>query len=598
VAEVRVTQFYANKESFSIEAKYIFPLDSNCAVCDFVAEIEGKRIQAHAKEKKRAAMEYDAAVKRGDGAYLLEAEKEDVFYVSLGNIPPWTRVTLTITYVVELECVSSSSSSIRFVLPTAVAPRYIPPYPPSSNNKSLKSKGVPYFEPWYSCWSLDLYSSVSSVSTSSSSSEEDTNVNNNGKKERRRSSRRTSSNSTEDNDENNNKNKKPKKEDNSHNNDIMQKVNLLQTREVPYALSVYLRLEMPSYIEEITSKTHSVFTVFDGNEDDQRRKAGVMFARENEPLNGDFVLDIRTRDGHQPRALIEEGRQSSESSLTSGSTTSFDVKESVMMVTLVPHFHLNAMSKAEIVFVVDRSGSMSDSIHQAKIALSFFLDELSSNGNNNSSSLYFNIVGFGSNYVMLFADRSRRSTDNVSITKARTHVQSMEANMQGTEILPPLRAVYDLPEIPDHPRQIIVLTDGEVSNTEEVIELVRQNHQERHPDWRLFTMGIGTGVSHSLVRGMARMGKGTVQMVGSDQTLEPYVEAAWRQALQPALTNVTIDWGIGNSMSAASSPSTSSSSSTSANKNKRRSSKAEDTSPHKEDILKRQVTFIVVLVTL
>ena len=561
-----MTQFYYNKEPIPIEAKYIFPLDSNSAVCDFQADIDGQLVQAVAMEKTQAATQYDAAIKRGDGAYLLEAEREDVFQVSLGNVPPWTRVNLTITYVVELDADSTTTNAttttsssndavIRFVLPTAVAPRYI-----------TLPKPAPHKKPWYTYWSHNLSSAVSTSDNSNkthhgkndsndSSSSDD--VNDDVRRRRSSSSRRGSSSTRENAKDNSNKSRKKQKRGHEHNddegNDIMQNVNRLQRRKVPYALSLYVRLEMPSTIEEITSKTHPIYTVFDGDgelEDGDRRKAGVMFARENEPLNGDFVLKIKTRDGHQPRALIEDAseRQATKSvSSPSSSTNGGDAKEQAMMVTLVPHFVLDSLLKAEVVFVVDRSGSMQGSkISQTKLALSFFLNALTTTASNNDqSSFYFNIVGFGTNYEVLFSDRSRSSRDANSIEVAQRHVlESIEADLGGTILLEPLKAVYALPEIPGHPRQIIVLTDGEVADTEEVIALVRENHQQRHSDWRLFAMGIGSSVSHSLVRGMAKVGRGTVQMVGDDKELEPFVEAAWRQALQPSLTNVQVDWGI------------------------------------------------------
>jgi len=74
-------------------------------VCGFEAEIAGNRIVGEAKEKQQAKRcekemislsfsilfdilftffrEYDAAISRGDGAYLLEEEKADIFKVKV-----------------------------------------------------------------------------------------------------------------------------------------------------------------------------------------------------------------------------------------------------------------------------------------------------------------------------------------------------------------------------------------------------------------------------------------------------------------------------------------------------------------------------------
>ena len=57
--------------------------------------------------------------------------------------------------------------------------------------------------------------------------------------------------------------------------------------------------------------------------------------------------------------------------------------------------------------------------------------------------------------------------------------------------------------------QVFVLTDGQVSNTEAVISLVEKNNANT----RVFSLGIGSSVSHHLVEGLARAGKGTSQFV-------------------------------------------------------------------------------------
>jgi len=122
-AEVKITQRYINTLAFPIEANYIFPLDEHAAVCEFEAEINGKRIIGIAKEKNEARAEYNQAVSRGDGAYLLEQEKADIFKAKVGNIPSGCEVSVSVKYVAEIK---NELDKIRFVVPTNVAPRYAP----------------------------------------------------------------------------------------------------------------------------------------------------------------------------------------------------------------------------------------------------------------------------------------------------------------------------------------------------------------------------------------------------------------------------------------------------------------------------------------
>ncbi|XP_026564599.1 poly [ADP-ribose] polymerase 4 isoform X2 [Pseudonaja textilis] len=119
VAEVVVFQTYENETESPIEAKYVFPLDDTAAVCGFEAFIKGKHIIGEVKEKEKAHQEYREAISRGDGAYLMDQDAPDIFTVSVGNLPPSTKVLIKITYITEL---SYENGNLCFHLPAAVAP--------------------------------------------------------------------------------------------------------------------------------------------------------------------------------------------------------------------------------------------------------------------------------------------------------------------------------------------------------------------------------------------------------------------------------------------------------------------------------------------
>ncbi|XP_069495299.1 protein mono-ADP-ribosyltransferase PARP4 isoform X2 [Ambystoma mexicanum] len=118
-AQVVVFQTYTNASKVPIEAKYVFPLDGNAAVCGFEAFINGKHIIGEVKEKKEAHREYREAVSQGHGAYLMDQDMPDVFTVSVGNLPPKATVLIKITYVTELVM---EYGLVKFTLPVAVAP--------------------------------------------------------------------------------------------------------------------------------------------------------------------------------------------------------------------------------------------------------------------------------------------------------------------------------------------------------------------------------------------------------------------------------------------------------------------------------------------
>jgi Ca-activated chloride channel family protein len=114
----------------------------------------------------------------------------------------------------------------------------------------------------------------------------------------------------------------------------------------------------------------------------------------------------------------------------------------------------------------------------------------------------------------------------------------MEANLGGTELLPALKAVLEQPTSPELPRQIVILTDGEVTNTDSVLALAKAHAATS----RIFTFGIGAGASHHLVRGLARAGGGTAEFIHPGERIEPKVLRQIARLLAPALTNVRIEW--------------------------------------------------------
>jgi uncharacterized protein with von Willebrand factor type A (vWA) domain len=78
----------------------------------------------------------------------------------------------------------------------------------------------------------------------------------------------------------------------------------------------------------------------------------------------------------------------------------------------------------------------------------------------------------------------------------------MFANLGGTNILKPLQEVLSRAPKEGYPRQLFILTDGEVDNTKACVDFVR-----KHADTtRVFTFGVGNEASQDLVKGLAKAG--------------------------------------------------------------------------------------------
>ncbi|XP_063855565.1 von Willebrand factor A domain-containing protein 5A-like [Scylla paramamosain] len=120
------------------------------------------------------------------------------------------------------------------------------------------------------------------------------------------------------------------------------------------------------------------------------------------------------------------------------------MKDDLLMLNLFPEVPTNTYSsRNEIIFVIDRSGSMhGEKIESARATLLLFLKSL-------PLGCLFNIVSFGSSFSVLFKKGSRVYSE-ATLREACQLQAAMKADMGGTEILAPLKDIYDKPPIPGY----------------------------------------------------------------------------------------------------------------------------------------------------
>ncbi|KAM6317090.1 LOW QUALITY PROTEIN: protein mono-ADP-ribosyltransferase PARP4 [Aegotheles albertisi] len=153
VAQVVMFQTYTNQNSKPIEAKYVFPLDDKAAVCGFEAFINGKHVIGEVKEKKQAHREYQKAISRGDGAYLMDQDAPDIFVISVGNLPPNSTVVIKITYITEL---SFQHGRITFHMPASMSPWQQDKALNENTQHTIKKVRVKQVKPLKNCFSVDM----------------------------------------------------------------------------------------------------------------------------------------------------------------------------------------------------------------------------------------------------------------------------------------------------------------------------------------------------------------------------------------------------------------------------------------------------------
>jgi len=277
---------------------------------------------------------------------------------------------------------------------------------------------------------------------------------------------------------------------------------------VPYGLTLTVEIR-DTNMTQIESPSHAIRTT------PHAHGTTVTLASDQVALDRDFVLLMRPEDVHQPVAHVA---READGTLCA-------------MVTFHPQ-PLGIPSRGnEVLFLLDCSGSMQgDAIAQAQRALALCVRALAAHDS-------FNVVCFGSHFTSLWP--TPRPYSQASLEEATQYIRQLQADLGGTEILAPLQHLLQMAPDPERPRQLLVLTDGEVSNEADVIDLCARYATTT----RVFAFGIGAGVSEHLVRGVARASHGAAEFIYPGERIEPKVLRMFGRVHTPAFKSVHIDWG-------------------------------------------------------
>ncbi|CAF1583580.1 unnamed protein product, partial [Adineta ricciae] len=179
------------------------------------------------------------------------------------------------------------------------------------------------------------------------------------------------------------------------------------------------------------------------------------------------------------------------------------------------HEKKDKITMNEFIFIVDCSGSMEDEqkIGLARQAMILFVRGLPVNSQ-------FNIIRFGSTFDVLFkTEKITVAYHKDTVQKAVDLSQLMMANLGGTELLQPLKYLASHPPIDGRFRNVFLLTDGEVANTDEVIQLCASMSSTT----RIFSFGLGYSPSRALVKGLAQATNGASIFVPPNSPVDEYV---------------------------------------------------------------------------
>lgn len=231
------------------------------------------------------------------------------------------------------------------------------------------------------------------------------------------------------------------------------------------------------------------------------------------PADRDFVLEWQASQTDMPSVGLFRERVGND--------------DYVLAYVTPPHIKANAVQSREIVFVIDNSGSMGGtSMRQAKASLDYALSHLGSGDR-------FNVIRFDDTLTKFFADSVDATSQNINA--ARQYVSSLEAT-GGTEMLPALHAALDDTHQKDGLRQIVFLTDGEISNEQQMFDVIASRRDRS----RLFMVGIGSAPNTYLMNKASELGRGTFTHIGSSEELEQRMRELFDKLKNPAVTDIKV----------------------------------------------------------
>ena len=282
-----------------------------------------------------------------------------------------------------------------------------------------------------------------------------------------------------------------------------------ETRD-SHDISLAVDLDTEFDIAEVGSVSHAiqVTRLADGRQH-------VELARGRTIPNKDFVLEVKQGNSTQPKTALF---------LSPDNVT----KESSFLLTVVPpSVQPTKRVSVEMLYMIDISGSMNGtSIEQARGALLQALDRLSPGDR-------FGILAFNNNYREFASEPLVASAENVAA--ARRFVKNLSAE-GGTEMLPALVHLMHKPEIPGYLRHIVLLTDGDLGNEEEIFAAMRHDLGGA----RLYTVAIGSAPNFFLATKMAQYGRGSFTHITDINEIREQMGRLLETIESPVLTDVKL----------------------------------------------------------
>ncbi|HEY9712986.1 MAG TPA: VIT domain-containing protein, partial [Chroococcales cyanobacterium] len=452
IAAVTVKQSFNNPYTEHLEAAYIFPLPGGSTISRFELRVGARLVKGEVQERNQARQQYQQAMEDGKRAALLEQERDDVFTMQVGNLPPGETVTVELTYNEQLNYYNEGFTELR--LPLVVAPRYTPGKPA---DRDSVGEGIEF--------DTDIVPDASRISPPRLAAGVDPQV----------------------------------------------------------ALTLTVELESSHAIEGLACSQHSTSTSV------SKDKVKVALSRDDEKLDRDFVLRWKVASENLQSTFLFFKNPDETDNACYG-----------MISVLPPSQRTASVVNRDIVFVLDRSGSMADvKMASAARALSFLLTTLGPKDR-------FAIQAFDTAIEWMESNKSKNKksyftyADQAGIENGQKFLRQIYAR-GGTELDAALGDALTVMKQRTHRSGrmpvIVLLTDGEISDEARILKRL----QKELSDNRVFTIGVDTAVNEGFLKRLALIGGGTSTFVEPGTALEAALTHVSREIASPLVVDLTLE---------------------------------------------------------
>jgi len=278
-------------------------------------------------------------------------------------------------------------------------------------------------------------------------------------------------------------------------------------------VSITVNLDAGLPLRRIDSKQHAVTVDYPVAD---KTRAVIQLKQQKTIPNKDFVLVYETATDKIEDTLLAHTDQRGKFF-----TLVLQPPKRVRKQLIVPK---------EIVFVIDKSGSMSGfPIETAKQAMRLCIQGLHENDT-------FNLMTFEGGVGFCFEKPVPNTLANRQ--QALQYLGSLQGS-GGTEMMKAIHACLAGQDDPERVRVVCFMTDGYVGNDMAIIDAVKQNAGIA----RVFSFGIGRSVNRYLLDGIARAGRGEVHYILDERQATGAAERFYERVRTPVLTDIDLDFG-------------------------------------------------------